>query len=287
MDKVHIEGPEARATSPEGRSFAMPLQELMAKLHPRRFDSGDLILPDGVKAVRSEGPITIVVHETSPQVYSLKWIADDSAAPFGSGAKYRTVRIALPYLVTLLVFRNGSAAQPLTLSEFSECFFRVAPLESFEDELLYPALLNCSKFTPPEGRPLSWICTQHLNFSSVNREPTPAKRVRAGFRALRHCLLETGFNYSSENHEGASWFGESRGVDERISAVERWQEATAEDPLFVLEVPWLKTGLSLGQIVERIFRNLGAINGTAWTSAMLARHIFNHKPAASNNVRKP
>jgi hypothetical protein len=287
MDKVHIEGPEARATSPEGKSAAMPLADLMGRLNPRRTDSGDLILPDGVKAVRTEGPITVVVHETAPQVYSLKWIAQDSPTPFGNGAKYRTVRLALPYLVTLLVFRNGSAAQPLTLSEFSECFFRVAPLESFEDELLYPALLNCSKFTPPEGRPLSWICTQHLNFASVNREPTAAKRLRAGFRALRHCLLETGFNYSSENHEGASWFGESRGVDERISTVERWQEATTKDPLFVLEVPWLKTGLSLGQIVERIFKNHGALNGAAWTSATLARHIFNHKPAAAPNGKKP
>jgi hypothetical protein len=287
MDEIHIEGPEARATSPEGKSAAMPLAELMGRLSPRRFDSGDLILPDGVKAVRSEGGIAIIVHETPPQVYSLKWIADDSPTPFGNGSKYRTVRIALPYLVTLLVFRNGSTTQPLTLSEFSECFFRVAPLESFDDALLFPALLNCSKFTPPEGRPLSWICTQHLNFASVNREPTPAKRLRAGFRALRHCLLETGFNYSSENHEGASWFGESRGVDERISTVERWQEATAQDPLFVLEVPWLKTGLSLGQIVERIFKNHGALNGAPWTSATLARHIFNHKPAAPTNGKKP
>lgn len=286
MDKILIEGQEAWATSPEGKSAAMPLADLMGRLNPQRFDSGDLILPDGVKAVRSEGSFTIVVHETSPQVYSLKWIAGDSPTPFGNGSKYRTVRIALPYLVTLLVFRNGSTAQPLTLSEFSECFFRVAPLESFDDELLYPALLNCSKFTPPEGRPLAWICTQHLNFTTVNREPTPARRLRAGFRALRHCLLETGFNYSSENHEGASWFGESRGVDERISTVERWQEATTQDPLFVLEVPWLKTGLSLGQIVGRIFKNLGALNGAAWTSSTLARHIFNHKPAAPPDCGK-
>ena len=81
MDKVHIEGSEARAASPEGTLAGMPLADLMAKLNPRRFDSGDLILPDGVKAVRSEGPITIVVHETPPQVYSLKWIAGDSVAP--------------------------------------------------------------------------------------------------------------------------------------------------------------------------------------------------------------
>ena len=114
-----------------------------------------------------------------------------------------------------------------------------------------------------------------------------ARRVRAGFRALMHCLLETGFNYSSENHEGASWFGESRKVDARINTVERWQEATTQDPLFVLEVPWLKTGLSLGQIVERVFKNHGALNGDAWTSVTLARHVFNYKPAAQSNGKKP
>ena len=100
--------------------------------------------------------------------------------------------------------------------------FRTAPLESWDDELLYPALLNCSKFTPPEGKPLSWICTQHLNYAALSKETSPGRRLRAGFRALMHCLLETGFNYSSENHEGASWFGESCRVDPRVANVEAW-----------------------------------------------------------------
>ena len=54
MDKIHIEGAEAQATSPEGKSASMPLGELMGRLNPKRFDSGDIIYPDGVKAVRSE-----------------------------------------------------------------------------------------------------------------------------------------------------------------------------------------------------------------------------------------
>jgi hypothetical protein len=286
LDSIEIEGREVRAVSPEGKTAAMPLSEFFGKLMIRRPDAAGMIFPDGVKSVRSEGNITILAHETPPQVYNLKWIANDSPAPFGHGATYRNVRVALPYLITLLLFRGAGGGQGLNLGEFSECFFRTAPLETSEDELLYPALLNCSKFTPPEGRPLSWICVQHLNLAAVNKEPSPARRMRAGFRALRHCLLETGFNYSSENHEGASWFSESRKVDPRVNTIDAWQEATAKDPLFVLEVPWLKTGHSLGQIMDRIFKNLGALNGaqSAVTSAALARLVFNHKPATAKKT---
>jgi len=286
MDKVHLEGTEARASSPEGNSAEMPLEKLMDSVTARTLDSGEFILPDGVNAVRSEGPVTIVVHETPPRVHSFKWIASDSPRPYGSGAKYREVAIALPYLVTLIVFRHGLGA-PLTLTELNECFFRTAPLESLEDELFYPALLNCSKFTPPDGKPLAWICTQHLNFAAVNRDAPPARRLRAGFCALMHCLLEAGSNYSSEHHEGASWFTESRGVDPRVSSVERWQEATAADTLFVLEVPWLKTGYSLQGVLQRIFHNLGAGNRAPWTSAALARIIFNHKSTGPQPAKKP
>lgn len=280
--RLQIEGTEVQAFSPEGKTASMPLSEFIAKLSPHRLDSGEVIFPDGVKALRTQGPVSIVVHETPPQVYSLKWIAQDSPAPFGAGARYRNVRLALPYLVTFLVFRHGPGAQGLILSEFNECFFRNSPLESLEDELFYPALLNCSKFTPPEGKPLAWICTQHLNYTALHREPTPGRRLRAGFRALMHCLLEAGFNYSSENHEGASWFTESCGVDPRIRTVDDWQAATAKDPLFVLEVPWLKTGHSLSQVIERIFKNLGAFNGAAVNSTTLARLAFHHKPASTS-----
>lgn len=280
MARIQIEGVEVQALSPEGKTASMPLPEFMSRLNPRRIDSGDVIYPDGVKAARTEGGVTILVHETCPQVYSLKWIAPDSPAPYGKEAKYRTVRIGLPYLITLAVFRNLAPVGAPVLTEFNECFFRTGPLESLEDELLFPALLNCSKFSSPEGRPLSWICTQHLNLPGLAREPIPGRRVRQSLRALLHCLLETGFNYSSEQHEGTSWFTESHGVDPRVRTIEAWQEATTQDPLFPLEVPWLKTRLSLGQVLDRILTNLGVLGrATSLNSTGLARLVFNYKPA--------
>ncbi len=273
-DLLSIEGQEVRVNTPEGKTLSMPLDRFLARIAPPRMDTGGLILPDGVKAAFSQGPVTIWVYESPPRVYSLRWLANDSPARFGREAKYRTVRLALPYLVLLTVFATEPNGQ-LCLSQRNECYFRTAPLRGVTDELLYPALLNCSKMVDPDGRVLSWLCTQHLNFAVLARERDLNRRLCASFRALRHCLLETGFNYSSEHHEGASWFSESVGIDPRISSVEQWEEASRHDPLFVLEVPWLRTGLTLGETVDALFRLLGAGRPTYDNAAALARLVLN------------
>ncbi len=275
VSRLVIENEQVLATSPEGETASMPVASLLAKAIGGEACSGPAILPNGVKAVLSRGPITLWIWESPPLVYQFDWIANDSPKAFGAGTKYRKVRLALPYLVVLAVFARSAAGLPDLLPQ-NECFFRPAPLKRFEDELFYPALLNCSKFEPPQGSPLSWICTQHLMPTPRMQSRDPAERYCAAFEALRHCLLETAFNYSSDHHEAASWFSESRAVDPRLQTVEAWQEASARDPLFVLDVPWLKTGHTLRQVTERIFTNLQAGQGRVQSAAGLARLIFNH-----------
>ena len=73
--------------------------------------------------------MTIWVYERPPQIYSLQWIASNSPAPYGRKASYRTVRIALPYLVILAVFVPGRGNR-IQLNGFNECFFRQAPLKN-------------------------------------------------------------------------------------------------------------------------------------------------------------
>jgi hypothetical protein len=273
-ESIHIEGSEAIAKSPEGQTAKLSLEALLARIAPPRMDTCGVLLPDGIKMILSEGAHTIWVYECPPRVHNFRWIAGDSPTPFGKGTKYRSVRIALPYLVVLTVFGPGPSGQ-LQLTSANECFFRNTPLKDAADELYFPALLNCSKFVPEDGHPLAWVCTQHLNFAALLRETEQPKRLAASFNALRHCLLETAFNLSSENHEGSSWFTASRGVDPRISTVEAWQAASEKDTLFVLDVPWLSTGHSLAQVVERAFKNVGARRTNFNTAAALARVIFN------------
>jgi hypothetical protein len=170
--------------------------------------------------------------------------------------------------------------KPWQLSGSNECFFRNEPLGSLDDDLCYPALLNCSRFDPQEGRPLSWICTQHLDYASIRKEADPNRCMRLGLRRLLHCLLETGFNYSSEHHERSSWFSESTRVDRRIATIEAWEQATARDPLFVLEVPWLPTRHTVRQAAERVFANHAARGSAIRTAADIARLVFNSRSSA-------
>jgi hypothetical protein len=278
METITIKGNAVCAVSPEGQEAKISLGDLMRKLTAARMDTGGVILPDGVISVLSQGNLTIWVHQTPPRVFSFKWIAPNSQAQYGPGTKYQTVKLALPYLVVFAVFAADDKGLP-TLSGGNECFFRNDPLSSLDDELLYPALLNCSKFTPQEGRPLAWICTQHLNPAKFAAEKDAGKRMRTAFKTLMHCLLETGFNYSSEHHEGSSWFTESTKVDPRVATVEKWQAASEAAPMFALEVPWLKTGHTVRQLAERIFKNMNARPSAVASSADLARLVFNHKPA--------
>jgi hypothetical protein len=273
--RLAIQEAEAIAVSPEGKEVRMALETLFTKVTAGRMSSGPAILPDGIKAVLSDGPATVWIWESPPRVYHFDWIANDSPKAFGAGTKYRKVRLALPYLIIMATFTRNPAGLPQLLHT-NECFFRNAPLKRFDDELCYPALLNCSKFMPPEGKPLSWICTQHLRVTPAMQSNDPAARFCAIFETLRHCLLETAFNYSSDHHEAASWFSESRSVDPRLQTVEAWQAASAKDPLFVLEVPWLKTGKTVRVVVERIFHNLGSDKSRITTADGLARIIFNH-----------
>jgi hypothetical protein len=239
------------------------------------LDTGGVVLPDGVKVLATQGSVTIWVYERPPQVYSLQWIASNSAAPFGRGASYRTVKIAMPYLVIMAVFAPGPGNR-IQLSGYNECFFRPAPLKNpATDTLFYPALLNCSKFDPPDGRPLSWICTQKLNFKSISSQPDTNTRMRTALRALLHALLETGYNLSSEHHEASSWFTESVSIDPRIATIERWMQETEKDPLFVLDVPWLQTGLTLEQVIDRVFDIFLATRPMIRSARDIQRILFN------------
>jgi hypothetical protein len=278
-EEVVIKDDKAMTVSPEGQQVSMELATLVRSImraDGKQMDSCGVILPDGVKLLASMGSATIWVYERPPQVYNLKWIARDSPAPYGQKARYRNVKIALPYLVILAVFVPG-AAHKIQLHGYNECFFRKAPLKDpASDTLFYPALLNCSKFEPPDGRPLSWICTEKLDYKTISAEPDDNKRMQSSLRALLHALLETGYNLSSEHHEASSWFTESVSVDLRIATIERWEQATAKDPLFVLDVPWLETNLTLNQVIDRIFETLFARRPEIKSAGDIQRIMFNY-----------
>ena len=275
MDKLTISDAEVVALSPEGQEARLSVPEFVKALASARPDTGNAVLPDGVKAQLARGKAVVWVHQTPPRVASLRWIARDSPRPYGPGARYRDVTVALPYVIVLAVFAPGPDGL-LQLGGVNECFFRNDPLASLDDPVFYPALLNCSKFPNPAGRPLAWICTQYLPRDGFAREADESRRMRLGLKELLRCLFDTGFNLSSEHHEGNSWYQLSSRADPRLATIEAWQEATTQDPLFALTVPWLPTDLSVRQVVDRTFTNLKAQAPPLASAADLARVVFNH-----------
>ncbi|MFQ5503606.1 MAG: hypothetical protein ACE5F1_02285 [Planctomycetota bacterium] len=277
MTSITIEEDWVRALSPEGQEARMPLRAMLECLQPRRLS--EIVWPGHVKHVCDMRSGGVVVHETPPGVHNLKWITERSPAPFGPAARYRSVRIALPYVIVVAVFKFSPDGR-LVLGGANECFFSNEALTSLENILCYPALLNCSRFHPSlKDRPLSWICTQFLDRSEFEGIEDQGKRARASLEALVRHLLQSGFNRSSDEHELASWYTETlrAKVDSRISSMKRWEKATEKNPFFVEQVPWLSTDMSLRKTIERI-RSNERLGGAPRDAASLARIVFNHAP---------
>lgn len=283
---VLLDGDTARVESPEGQNLELPVPDFMETVTPRLPQTGELILPDGVRSLVSVPGGLVLVHETPPAVHNLRWIAADSVEPYGPEARYRSARTAFPYLIVVAMYRrNGDL---LELTNWNECFFRTGPLTSHDDRLLVPALLNCSRYPGKKSGPVSWICTQNMDWSTLSRERDPNRRLRRDLGALLEHLLATGFNLSSDIHEGKSGFTETveTQVDPRVSSIDAWEQATAANPLFVLDVPWIDAGVTLRDVLGRIGRGRRMGRGDQLVNSDdVARRLFNRKPAKSRARR--
>lgn len=192
-------------------------------------------LPDSVRFVQRRGSSTVLVMELPPQIRQVRWLSTSSPSPYGPGSKYEPTTLAFPYLVIFVLFSGGN------LTGYQQLFYRTEPIGSANDPLFLPNLLNVA-----EGYGLkTWLCLANMNVAEVASLPWNKKVCRI----LEH-FWEAGFNQSSEYHEGNSYWRkmtEAR-LDARISSIESWQQATQEDPLFMLKVPWKPSGLTVKQV---------------------------------------
>lgn len=296
LHRLNIHDKTIEAISPEGQTASMTIADLVARAAAVASNTGAVALPPGVVHAQTRGGCTVWVHQTQPQTWNLKWIAPGSKRNYG-GAEYRDVILSLPYIITIAVFFEHDG-QP-RLSASNECFFRNGPLKRLDEgDLLVPGLLNCSVFGPVkgkdkigvDGKSLVWICTQNLKEPTRPLPDHPDLRRAALLDVLYDTLLAMGFNYSSERHEYSSGFSESAdiicdaagktlgksvdGKDKKVAAIEAWQAATAKDQRFGLGVPWHKTGYTVMEAVERIFRHANATPAVHHADDV-ARIIFN------------
>lgn len=240
-DQMTLHKGKVQLQTEEGQKLERPESLLLDMLRGEFVPPlTNVALPDGVKFYDWRPPFLVVVHQTPPHVRQLRWIAADSPVPFGNGVVYRKVRLSIPYAITFAIY--NLQGERLFLTHANELYFRNEPLRSRDDKLGYPALLNLSRIKVGK-REKAWICTQYL------RWPTTADWTYQLQLLLEH-TWNGGFNLSSENHEGASWFGLSHGIHAELHPVERWEKASTANDAFALSVPWKPVPLSVGEIVD-------------------------------------
>jgi hypothetical protein len=240
-DKLTIENEKVVLTTDEGKTFELGTERLLEMIRAETQAPIDqAALPDGVKFLEWRPPLLCVVHQLPAHVKLLRWITDDSPVPYGPGTKFQMRRLSIPYAVTFaLYFQRGSG---LGLMGYNELYFKNEPLKGRGDRLCYPALLNVSRIAGPRRR-RAWICTQHLRND-------PKQDWTAQLGALLDHTWNGAFNRSSEHHEGASWYGESKGIHPDLHPVERWEQASAVNDAFALGVPWMPAPLSVGELMS-------------------------------------
>ena len=191
-------------------------------------------IPPGVRFVRQLSNTVALVMEEEPQVRTVRWLADDSPAPFGKDAVYRSARLAFPFVIVVLIFSAGR------LTGFQQCFFRTKPLEKLDDTLALPNLFNVANGYGQQ----CWLCLANLK-----KDLAPLSWSEK-IRAIRKHIWGAGFNQSSEVHEGNSYWQTMRGVDGRVASLDAWENASREDPFFPLKVEWKPAGTTIGEVIE-------------------------------------
>jgi hypothetical protein len=272
-----IENGKAILTTEEGRTMERTEAQLLDMIRREVLPpTNGVALPDGVKFPEWRPPHFLVVHQLPPHVRQFRWIANDSPKRFGPGVTYRKVRLSIPYCITFALFMEHGGN--LCMVGNNELYFRNEPLRSKSDQLCYPALLNISRINTPR-RQRAWVCTQYLRH-------TKGSDWTGQFSALLDHTWNGGFKFSSEHYEGASWYGESKGVHPALHPVEKWEAATAADEAFALHVNWKPVPMTVGELIECIFeenrqaQHPGGLAAPPATNkpAGLASRFINYKP---------
>jgi hypothetical protein len=185
------------------------------------------VLPRGTRLWWRRGDAVAVAVEVGPQARTVRWLADDSEAPFGRGARYRDAFLSFPYIVLLLVFRDGS------LTGLQQLYYRTDSLDAGE-ELLLPNLYNVAEGYGQR----CWLCLAKLG--DLSELPSWSSKIAA----VGDHVFSAAFNQSSERHEGNSYWGAMKTLDPRVKSVEAWEAATRENAWVALDVKWKPAGVT-------------------------------------------
>ena len=252
--RIEIAGNKVVCKQDGASAVSAPLADFLGNL----WDASDERpaaepIPETVKFAWRRGESVVLALEQKPVCHTVRWLADDSPAPFGHGASYREVRLAFPFVVLLVAFHGGN------LTGQQQCFYRRAPLTSITDELLLPNLLNVARAYDQT----CWLCLANLNQNMAKLSWD--ERVR---KIWSH-LFQAGFNASSEHHEGNSYWQTMRTVDRRVASVAEWEQESARNPFFPLAVEWRPSGRTVSDVLEEMMHRLRPVRAPGSAAELL------------------
>lgn len=192
------------------------------------------IRPKGVRLWTESRDTVGLALELAPHARTVRWLADDSKAPFGMNARYESYYVSFPWIVMLLVFQHGE------LTGEQQLYYRRESLDT-GDELLIPNLYNVARGYGQQ----CWLCLQKVG--ELASLPWPAK-----INKIINHTFSAGFNKSAERHEGNSYWSPTNAVDPRVATMALWQEAARANRRFVLDLPWRPAGTTARMELERM-----------------------------------
>lgn len=206
-------------------------------------EGGPILMPDYCRMFYKKGVTEVMVMEYAPQTRLLRFhgslakkkSSSDGNVPSHIEEKTYSYSLALPYTVFIHRFRDGMYLDTYVA-------FNDRPLKRLEEKPLRPYLSNIDDTLK--------LCSGR-DFD--RRQLVKDNLVQQVAYVMSH-FWQTVYSNEWSSHFWAyrSHFGES---DARMKDLDAWQEASADNPLFVIEnVRWLTHPEdSFGDIIVRLF----------------------------------
>lgn len=212
---------------------------------------GPVLTPDHTRLYYRKGKTEILVQEHSPQIRLMRFynslIARSSSnmkIPDGDTSRIYSYSLALPYMVFLFKFVDG-------VFEDVWLAFNDRPMRHMQERPLVPYLSNID--------PSLKVCLGHV-FQNEERQS-----LEAGNLVQQIALVYSNFwsTIYSDEWSQSYWNYRNHFVeDNRLSSMAAWQEASSNNPLFVVEdVPWIPhSEENFGDIMVRLLQGEPADN---------------------------
>lgn len=207
-------------------------------------EEGPVLMPDYTRLYYRKGSTEVLVLEYPPQVRLMKFNGAlakraDSSAQIQTGqfSDVHSYSLALPYVVFLFKYTHG------TFTEV-RCAFSDRPLKRLEERPLRPYLSNIDSNLS--------VC---LGTSFDRGQLIKDNIVQQAAFVLSH-FWQTVYSDEWSSHFWANK-GHFQKVDPRLATMEAWQDASMDNPLFVVEdANWLNhSEENFGDMIVRMFES--------------------------------